>query len=958
MMQIINKFYLAITSIVVAAPLLAAAVQKPYIADYSNRCSLTDVMSLGSFNTDTDGWQPISGETASISAGKGTEGVACLQLSSRGLQADRWKGIARIFSKPISLDGRSMLSFDILTPSVRPGSTDSVRVTLGSRHRRFVLKSAYMPSLWRTVIFDLSCCKFLKSVDRIEIAFMNQSEKPWDCDVLFDDIKVGFPIDFEFSARGCSHAFVASGGSMSEADDALVFRFSGKASVATCGLENSRNSMFNPDLNSYNTVQIVMANNSSATSARLYFRTDRGELGEFCEAQSKQFSIEPHSGLTSYMVNLSDIAGCHGHLQGLCLANEDATARGSWSIDRIRLLREEPITRYAGTIDSCTATESAVTITGSVDKQLVADYPWLEIYEAPLYLCGHVSSVEELGGVKKADAVLQDTEISRYTLLYRQQATEHFSISNIVNRSSYGNIPLISSRLLAVLRNDKGDFVKVAPYFFIENWHDFAPSPYEFTLPKRRLSVLDTGAKGDWFTDDTDAINRAITAISEAGGGTVVIPGGPDGSERRYVATNVVLKDNVELHLDKGAVLWQSGDVRDYKYMPFYGHDVDIPNVNWTHTMFVTRPLVEALGVNHIKLTGNGTLRMNDPYCQNPHWGHYARVCTDAIHILPFGAVNCDFVELSGVSIVRTCNYHVDFRNSSNISVGDIKLFDVNCVSTDGVGLAKGTHNVHINRMVLNGNDDGVTLSTSYNDPRGHICPWQIVDESNNHSIRNVTVVNSSICSTHGAGKAIAFIPWGSTNPRLEYQEIYDIEVTGCMLIGGYSVGTWPDNPFDGKPFTNAETDDYSPIKNVYIHNNVYADPCDLLCVRPTNFRGDTGIHSADFFQNPDFADGHCYWTLEGDADVADGEGYARNGGRLMEGLYLAEGNIVMEATVKGTGRLLLIDTDTRKVLAEVPFNTDDFATLHLKALIPATADYLLGVEGQDAKVKSCRLAK
>ena len=34
MMQIINKFYLAITSIVVAAPLLTAAVQKPYIADY------------------------------------------------------------------------------------------------------------------------------------------------------------------------------------------------------------------------------------------------------------------------------------------------------------------------------------------------------------------------------------------------------------------------------------------------------------------------------------------------------------------------------------------------------------------------------------------------------------------------------------------------------------------------------------------------------------------------------------------------------------------------------------------------------------------------------------------------------------------------------------------------------------------------------------------------------------
>ena len=57
---------------------------------------------------------------------------------------------------------------------------------------------------------------------------------------------------------------------------------------------------------------------------------------------------------------------------------------------------------------------------------------------------------------------------------------------------------------------------------------------------------------------------------------------------------------------------------------------------------------------------------------------------------------------------------------------------------------------------------------------------------------------------------------------------------------------SWPDNPFDGKPFTNQETDDYSPVKNFYIHDNVYEDPCDLLCVRPTNFRGDTEVSVFD----------------------------------------------------------------------------------------------------------------
>jgi polygalacturonase len=81
----------------------------------------------------------------------------------------------------------------------------------------------------------------------------------------------------------------------------------------------------------------------------------------------------------------------------------------------------------------------------------------------------------------------------------------------------------------------------------------------EAPLPRSRgYDIREFGAVPGGFVLNTTSINAAVAAAAAAGGGTVYVPAG------RFLTGTVYLKGDITLHLEAGAVLMGSTELKDY----------------------------------------------------------------------------------------------------------------------------------------------------------------------------------------------------------------------------------------------------------------------------------------------------------------------------------------------------------------------------------------------------------
>ncbi len=119
-------------------------------------------------------------------------------------------------------------------------------------------------------------------------------------------------------------------------------------------------------------------------------------------------------------------------------------------------------------------------------------------------------------------------------------------------------------------------------------------------MPTTHFDVRDYGAVGDGLVKETFALQKAIDACHEAGGGRVVLPAG------QYLSGTIYLKSNVELHLANGAILQGSPDAHDYN-----AEDIFPENVAFHFENMTARHLIIAYQAENIAITGNGVIDGN-----------------------------------------------------------------------------------------------------------------------------------------------------------------------------------------------------------------------------------------------------------------------------------------------------------------------------------------------------------
>lgn len=98
----------------------------------------------------------------------------------------------------------------------------------------------------------------------------------------------------------------------------------------------------------------------------------------------------------------------------------------------------------------------------------------------------------------------------------------------------------------AIQAKDYGSYYKNMPVAM--------PAVAAPAIPGNTVNIKDFGGVGDGLTLNTEAFSKAISALNKQGGGHLVVPAGI------WLSGMISLKDNIDLHLEKNAILLASPD--------------------------------------------------------------------------------------------------------------------------------------------------------------------------------------------------------------------------------------------------------------------------------------------------------------------------------------------------------------------------------------------------------------
>jgi len=264
-------------------------------------------------------------------------------------------------------------------------------------------------------------------------------------------------------------------------------------------------------------------------------------------------------------------------------------------------------------------------------------------------------------------------------------------------------------------------------------------------------NVMDYEAVNDSSALTTRAIQQAIDACTANGGGKVLVPPG------KYLTGAIMLKDDVELHLMKGATLYGSADSTDYPYRIKVTHAYASDGKSRLRFF----GLIMAEGAENIAITGSGTVdgngaRSEDFKCyplteDGSKWHKPKRP-----HLIMF--YDCKHIKVHDVTTINPNSWAHHYKLCSFMDIKGVTIHAHANANGDGLDLDECT-DVTISNCNMDTDDNALVIKSLGNKDCQNITITNCVFSSKVSSIKtgtesgggfkDITISNSIIRSSY-----------------------------------------------------------------------------------------------------------------------------------------------------------------------------------------------------------------
>lgn len=296
------------------------------------------------------------------------------------------------------------------------------------------------------------------------------------------------------------------------------------------------------------------------------------------------------------------------------------------------------------------------------------------------------------------------------------------------------------------------------------------------SAPARDFSILDFGATDSRTMVSTQAIQQAIDQCSTSGGGRVIIP------EGTFRTGTLLLRDDVELHLCRGAILLGSDCLDDYPFLDvrFKTQFTDKSYYTGRKEILRYRALLFAEGVQNVSLTGYGRIDGNgaaDVFQLGNDAGSRASLERPVLILM----VDCQKIQLKQLELYNSAYWMQCYLACDGLSIDGVKVTNHCNYNNDGIDI--DSKNVLVENCIFDSDDDAICLKS--HDPDR----W----------CENIVIRNCTACTNCNGVKMGTGSLGGFRNIRIEnislraassdrirgWQRIVDhVEIPNTMLAG------------------------------------------------------------------------------------------------------------------------------------------------------------------------------